>query len=106
MTEQTKLPHEFTARTDEAAEKAVVTVIGKDNVGILANVAGAVSEAHANVIEVSQSVLSEFFCMIMIIDITRAVSSVDELQQHIEERCPGIRVHVMHENIFSAMHRI
>ena len=47
----------------EENKKAVVTVIGKDTVGILANVSGAVAAANANVIEVSQSVLEGYFCM-------------------------------------------
>lgn len=56
--------------------KAVVTVIGKDMVGILAKVSTACAAAQANVIEVTQSVLEEFFCMIMIIDIENATAEI------------------------------
>ena len=87
-------------------QKAVVTVIGKDQVGILANVSGACAHANANVEEVTQSVLSDFFCMIMIIDIATATKSIEEIQQSIAEAVPSMKVHVMHENIFDAMHRI
>lgn len=86
--------------------KAVVTVIGKDMVGILAKVSTACAEADANVIEVTQSVLDSFFCMVMIIDITRATKQIDQLQKAIEEKVPAMQVHVMHENIFNSMHRI
>lgn len=86
--------------------KAVVTVIGKDMVGILAKVSTACAEAQANVIEVTQSVLEEFFCMIMIIDIENATMPIDELQQSISDSVPEMKVHVMHENIFNSMHRI
>ena len=87
-------------------ERAVVTVIGKDAVGILARVATACASANANVVEVTQSVLSEFFCMIMIIDISEATLQVDELQAKVVEAVPEMNVHVMHENIFDVMHRI
>ncbi len=86
--------------------KAVVTVIGKDMVGILAKVSTACADANANVIEVTQSVLENFFCMVMIIDITHASKQIDELQKSIGEKVPGMQVHVMHENIFNSMHRI
>ena len=87
-------------------EKAVVTVIGKDMVGILAKVSTACAAAQANVIEVTQSVLEEFFCMIMIIDIENATAEIEELQQSISDSVPEMKVHVMHENIFNSMHRI
>lgn len=87
-------------------QKAVVTVIGKDQVGILAKVSGACAAANANVEEVTQSVLSDFFCMIMIIDIAAATQELEELQASIAEAVPSMKVHVMHENIFDAMHRI
>lgn len=86
--------------------RAVVTVIGKDAVGILAKVSTVCAESNANVIEVTQSVLEEFFCMIMIIDIKEADKQIDELQQTIQAKVPEMKVHVMHENIFNSMHRI
>ena len=86
--------------------RAVVTVIGKDAVGILAKVSGACAESNANVIEVTQSVLEDFFCMIMIIDIKEANKQIDELQAAIQAEVPEMKVHVMHENIFNSMHRI
>jgi len=87
-------------------ERAVVTVVGKDMVGILAKVSTACAESNANVIEVTQSVLDNFFCMIMIIDITEANRQLDELQTAIQAKVPEMQVHVMHENIFNSMHRI
>ena len=86
--------------------KAVVTVIGKDMVGILAKVSTAAADANANVIEVTQSVLDTFFCMVMIIDITESSMQIDELQKSIENKVPDMVVHVMHEDIFNSMHRI
>ena len=86
--------------------KAVVTVIGKDMVGILAKVAGVCAELNANVLEVTQSVLDEYFAMVMLIDITKLDSDINNLTQALEAKVPDMKVHVMHENIFNSMHRI
>ncbi len=86
--------------------KAVVTVIGKDMVGILAKVSQACADKNANVAEVTQSVLDGYFCMVMIIDIDKLTCQIDQLQQHIKEGVPEMVVHVMHEDIFNSMHRI
>lgn len=75
-------------------------------VGILAKVSTACANANANVIEVTQSVLDSFFCMVMIIDTTEASLPIDELQKSIAGTVPAMQVHVMHENIFNSMHRI
>ena len=91
---------------DKIMEKAVVTVVGKDAVGILAKVSKACAEANANVIDVSQSVLTEIFGMIMGIDISELSIPLDELKKNIEAEATGMTIHVMHENIFNAMHRI
>ena len=87
-------------------ERAVVTVIGKDKVGILSKVSNAVALAQCNIIDVTQSVLEDFFCMIMIIDIKEAEQSIEELKKTIEGYVPEMQVHVMHEEIFNSMHRI
>lgn len=87
-------------------ERAVVTVIGKDQVGILANVSTGCADAGANVIEVTQSVLDGYFCMIMVIDISQLTTDLDMLKKNIEKRVPSMVVHVMHQNIFDSMHRI
>ena len=87
-------------------ERAVVTVIGKDQVGILANVSTGGADAGANVIEVTQSVLDGYFCMIMVIDISQITTDLDMLKKNLEKRVPSMVVHVMHQNIFDSMHRI
>ena len=86
--------------------RAVITVIGKDMVGILAKVSTACAEANANVAEVTQSVLDEYFAMIMIVNIDNLSCSLEELQRGIKESVPSMTVHVMHEDIFNSMHRI
>ena len=86
--------------------KAVITVIGKDMVGILAKVSTACANANANVVEVTQSVLDKYFAMIMLVDISKLNCSLEELKNSIETIVPTMTVHVMHEDIFNSMHRI
>ena len=88
--------------------KAVITVVGKDSVGILAKVSNGCAEYNVNVLEVSQSVLSEMFCMIMICDISAIscdfVDFANDMKKLGENM--GMSVHVMHEDIFNSMHSI
>ena len=88
--------------------KAVITVIGKDNVGILHKVSGVCAEMGVNVIEVTQSVLQDMFAMIMMTDISAMnqdfVDFVDQMDKLGKEL--GLSIHVMHEDIFNSMHRI
>ena len=86
--------------------KAVISVIGKDMVGILAKVAGVCAGFNANVSEVTQSVLEGYFCMVMIIDIDAMTCDIPELEQKIRDTVPEMVIHVMHEDIFNSMHRI
>lgn len=86
--------------------KAVITVIGKDMVGILAKVSTACANANANVSEVTQSVLDAYFAMIMLVDIDQLNCSLGELKDGIQAAVPSMTVHVMHEDIFNSMHRI
>lgn len=86
--------------------RAVVTVIGKDMVGILAKVSTICAEANANVLEVTQSILQEYFAMIMIIDISKLNCELNELENKLQNNVEGMRIHVMHEDIFNSMHRI
>lgn len=88
--------------------KAVITVVGKDAVGILAKVSGKCSEYNVNVLEVSQTVLREMFCMIMVCDISkiegdfiRFCEAMDQLGHEM-----GMQIHTMHEDIFESMHHI
>lgn len=86
--------------------RAVITVIGKDMVGILAKVSTTCAEANANVIEVTQSVLQEFFAMVMLIDIENMNCDLGQLQENLKKNVPGMKIHVMHEDIFNSMHQI
>ena len=88
--------------------KAVITVTGKDSMGIIAGVAGVCAELGANIVDISQSVLQEYFAMIMLADIDRLTVDfsqfVDTLEVFGTEK--GLNIHTMHEDIFNTMHHI
>ncbi len=88
--------------------RAVITVIGKDTVGILAKVSGICSEYNANVIEVTQSVLQDMFAMIMLVDISKLNKNYTELADRMTDLGTelGLNIHTMHEDIFNVMHKI
>ncbi|MBQ5330277.1 MAG: ACT domain-containing protein [Oscillospiraceae bacterium] len=88
--------------------RAVITVIGRDAVGILAKVSGICAEAHANVTEVTQSVLQDMFAMIMLVDISSLTVDFSELQDRLTGlgNSLGLQIHTMHEDIFNTMHSI
>ena len=88
--------------------KAVVTVVGRDAVGILAKVSAVCAEHNANILDVSQAVLSEMFSMVMVLEISDLTKDFSALQDDLGalgERI-GMKIHTMHEDIFNAMHRI
>lgn len=88
--------------------RAVITVIGKDMVGILAKVSAICAENGVNVVEVTQSVLQDLFAMIMMVDISKSTVPFRELSDRLTDvgKEMGLTVHVMHEDIFNSMHRI
>lgn len=88
--------------------RAVITVIGKDNVGILHKVSGVCANYHANVLEVTQSVLQDMFAMIMMVDISGMTADFSKLSDDLSALGTelGLSIHTMHEDIFNAMHRI
>lgn len=88
--------------------RGIITVVGKDMVGILAKVSGVCSEHGVNVIEVSQSILQDMFCMIMLVDFEKCTVSFTDFSDKITAIGSemALSIHVMHEDIFNSMHRI
>ncbi len=88
--------------------KAVVTVIGKDSVGIIAAVSAKCAECDGNILDISQSVMRDYFAMIMLVDISEMKVPFSEFAETLkkfgEER--NLEIHAMHEDIFNSMHRI
>ena len=90
----------------EKKNTAVVTVVGNDTVGIIARVSAALAKNEANILDISQTVLSGMFNMIMIVDIS--LSRFAQLSDELEElgRELGLQIRIQRSEIFDAMHRI
>ena len=88
--------------------RAVITVIGKDMVGILAKVSNECANAQINITEETQSILQDLFAMIMLVDISQSTISFEELTDRMNQlgQAQNLKIHVMHEDIFNSMHRI
>lgn len=88
--------------------RAIITVIGKDSVGILSKVSGACAEVGVNIVEVTQSVLQDMFAMIMLVEIDNSSVSFDQLKDNLDKvgELSNTKIHVMHEDIFNSMHKI
>lgn len=88
--------------------RAVITVIGKDTVGIISKVSAYLAEKKINIVDITQSVLSEFFCMVMLVDLKNSTEPFSETVDALEAigRESNLEIHVMHEDIFNSMHKI
>ena len=88
--------------------KAIITVIGKDAVGILAKVSDVCAKSSVNIVEVTQSVLQDMFAMIMLVEIDKSTVGFDELSKKLDEvgDKTNTKIHIMHEDIFNSMHKI
>lgn len=88
--------------------RAIVTVIGRDQVGIIAAVCALLSEHKVNVLDISQTILQEYFTMIMLVDASQADLPFADLAGELEKagQDRGLVIHAQREDIFNAMHRI
>lgn len=88
--------------------KAVITVVGKDMVGILARVSNICAENTINITDVTQSILHDLFAMFMLVDISSSKISCAELADRMDAlgKEMGLSIRVMHEDLFNSMHRI
>ena len=88
--------------------RAIVTVIGKDKSGIIAKVATALADNQVNIEDISQTIAQGNFTMIMICDLSASKLSLKELSLTLMEvgEKAGVSIHVQHEDIFNAMHKI
>ena len=84
--------------------KAIVTVVGKDQVGIIAGVCNTLAGDNINVLDISQTIMQGFFTMMMVVDLSQCPTSFDKLGALGEGR--GLSVRIQREDIFDAMHKI
>lgn len=88
--------------------RAFVTVIGKDRVGIIADVTALLAQYGVNVLDISQTVLQEYFTMIMLVDAAQCTVPFADLARTLDEAGTqrGLQIRAQREDIFNAMHRI
>lgn len=88
--------------------RAIITVIGQDRIGIIARVTGILTECRVNVLDISQTILQEFFTMTMLTDLSAMEISLEELSTKLKDAGEemGLSIRVQHEELFRSMHRI
>lgn len=88
--------------------RAVITVIGKDKVGIIAAISNVLAECNVNILDISQTTMQDVFTMIMLVDIGGLNIDFSELSGRLEKKGEeiGLSVRIQHEDIFNSMHRI
>ena len=84
--------------------KAVITVVGRDKVGIIAEVSRVLSENQVNILDISQTIMQDMFTMIMLVDVSQSkvvFSALSALGDTL-----GLSIRIQHEDLFNSMHRI
>lgn len=86
----------------------IITVIGKDKVGIIAKVCNFLSDAQINILDISQTIVNGYFNMMMIVDLENSTKKFDEIYDGLEKLGEeiGVIIKFQHESIFDSMHRI
>ena len=89
-------------------KKTIITVVGKDTVGIIAKVCTYLAENKVNVLDISQTIVQDFFNMMMIVDLKENVKPFDQCARELEQLGEeiGVAVKCQREEIFNKMHRI
>ncbi len=93
---------------DNTKNKVIITVVGKDTVGIIAKVCTYLSEGSVNVLDISQTIVSGYFNMMMIVDMANATASFAEISDQLDAlgEVIGVTIKCQKEEIFEMMHRI
>ena len=93
---------------DNTKNKVIITVVGKDTVGIIAKVCTYLSEGSVNVLDISQTIVSGYFNMMMIVDMANATASFAEISDQLDALGEeiGVTIKCQKEEIYEMMHRI
>ena len=88
--------------------RAIVTVVGPDRVGIIAEVCTQLAQLNINIIDISQTVMEGFFTMMMVTDTSKANSDLDTIADVLARKgeAMGLSLHIQREDIFHAMHKV
>ena len=87
---------------------AIITVVGTDRVGIIARVSAFLAERNINIEDISQTILSGSFVMMMMVDLSSIAKALEDVKRELAElgEAMNVSISLMHEKVFSAMHRI
>ena len=88
--------------------KIIITIVGKDRVGIVAKTCNYLADNQMNILDITQTILHDYFNMMMIVDISRAEKSFDDMARELSEvgESIGVAIRCQREEIFTSMHRI
>mgnify|MGYP000000239268 FL=1 len=88
--------------------RAIVSVLGQDRIGIIAKVCTTLADNQVNVLDLSQTILQNYFTMVMLVETEQCPLPFEELQQRMEDagKEVGVKIKVQSEDIFNAMHKI
>lgn len=88
--------------------KGIITVLGKDKVGIIAKVCTYLAEHNVNILDISQTIIQGYFNMMMIVDVSEPSKSFELLVEDLQDvgKALGVEIKLQHEDIFNIMHRI
>ena len=89
-------------------KKTIITVVGKDTVGIIAGVCSYLAENNVNILDISQTIVDGYFNMMMIVDITAPSKPMEVIGEELRQigKVLGVIISMQHEDIFNSMHRI
>lgn len=92
----------------KSSMRAIVTVVGKDQVGIIAGVCALLSQFQINILDISQTVLQEYFTMVMLVDLSACETPIGQVGQALDQAGQerSLTIRIQREDIFHAMHRI
>ncbi|GAB6087431.1 ACT domain-containing protein [Alkaliphilus crotonatoxidans] len=88
--------------------KAFITVIGKDKIGIIYRVTSVLEESQVNILDINQTLLQDYFTMIMLVDLTLMDINFQKLKERLDKAAEeiGVSIKIQHEDIFHSMHKI
>ncbi|MCK5852568.1 ACT domain-containing protein [bacterium] len=87
---------------------AIVTVVGKDRVGIIAGVSTAMADLDVNILDISQTIMDNYFTMIMMVDISDTSADISEIRKVLDVTSEkfNVSINLQHKDVYEAMHRI
>lgn len=98
----------MTQNRDSKSTRAIVTVLGEDKIGIIAAVTNILADNKVNILDISQTIMQEFFTMIMVCDLAQSTVDFATLSEQLDAKGKelGLQVRIQHEDVFRFMHRI